>query len=77
MVSTKTLINLLHKCGVSTNENVNSILSHLQQLAILVRGNWVIKSEELYPDKTISFHFGLTFEVMRFLRDYVVRYYFI
>jgi len=76
MVSTKMLIDLLHKCGVPANENVTTILTYLRTIAILVRGNWTIKSEELYPDNTISAHFGLTFEVMRFLRDYIVRYYF-
>lgn len=72
MVSTKMLIDLLHKCGVSTNESVTTILTYLRTIAILVRGNWTIKSEELYPDNTISAHFGLTFEVMRFLRDYII-----
>lgn len=72
MISLKKLMELLYKCDVSTNESITTILTHLQQIAVLVRGNWTIKSEELYPDKTISFHFGLTFEVMRFLRDYIV-----
>lgn len=69
------LMNLLHKCGVSNDESVSTILTHLKEIAVLVRGNWVIKSEELYPDKTISSHFGLSFEIMRILRDYIVRYY--
>lgn len=75
MISTKTLINLLHKCGVPTNENVSTILTHLQKIAVLVSGNWTIKSDELYQDNTISSHFGLSFEVMRYLRDYIVIYY--
>jgi len=69
------LMTLLHQCGVPTDESVSTILSHLQEIAVLVSGNWIIKSEELYPNNTISSHFGLTFEVMRLLRDYVVRYY--
>lgn len=73
MVSTKKLLELLPKCGVPTDD-ISSVLTHLQKLAILVRNNWMIKSEELYPDNTISAHFGLTFEVMRLLRDYIVRY---
>lgn len=72
MISTKSLIDLLHKCGVPTNENVTTILTHLRKIAVMVRGNWTISSEELYPDKTISSHYGLSFEVMRSLRDYVV-----
>lgn len=74
MISTKMLMNLLHKCGVPTDESVTTILTHLKEIAVLVRGNWIIKSEELYPDNTISSHFGLSFEVMRLLRDYIVRY---
>lgn len=76
MVSTKVLIDLLQKGGVSTNESITTILSSLRKVAVLVHGNWTIKSEELYPDNTISFNFGLSFEVMRFLRDYIVSYYF-
>ena len=69
------LINLLHKSGVPSDESVTTILTHLKEMAVLVRGNWTLKSEELYPDNTISSHFGLSFEVMRLLRDYIVRYY--
>lgn len=76
MISTKKLMDLLHKCGVPNDESVSTILTHLKKIALLVQNNWIIKSEELYPDNTISSHFGLTFEVMRFLRDYIVRYYF-
>ncbi|XP_060857041.1 DNA-directed RNA polymerase III subunit RPC5-like [Metopolophium dirhodum] len=72
MISTKMLINLLHKCGVPSDESVITILTHLKEMAVLVRGNWTLKSEELYPDNTISAHFGLSFEVMRLLRDYII-----
>lgn len=57
-----------------TDESVTTILTHLQKIAVMVCGNWTIKSDELYPDNTISSHFGLSFEVMRLLRDYIVRY---
>lgn len=76
MVTTKVLIDLLQKCGVPNSENITTILTDLRKIALLVRGHWIIKSEELYPDNTISSHFGLSYEVMRFLRDYIVRYYF-
>jgi len=69
------LMDLLHKCGMPTDESVTIILTHLKELAVLVRGNWTIKSEHLYPDNTISSHFGLSNEIMRLLRDYMVRYY--
>ncbi|XP_060863252.1 uncharacterized protein LOC132939863 [Metopolophium dirhodum] len=71
MISTKMLMNLLHKCGVPTDESVTTILTHLKEIAVLVCGNWTIKSE-VYPDNTISSHFGLSFEVMRLLRDYII-----
>lgn len=77
MISTKMLVNLLHECGVPADESISIVLNHLRKMALLIRGNWIIKSEELYPDNTISFHFGLTFEVMRLLRDYIVRYCFL
>ncbi|XP_022181333.1 DNA-directed RNA polymerase III subunit RPC5 isoform X3 [Myzus persicae] len=72
MISTKMLMNLLHKCGVPSDESLTTILIHLKEIAVLVRGNWVIKSEVIYPDNTISSHFGLNFEVMRILRDYTI-----
>lgn len=72
MISTKMLMNLLHKCGVPTDESITKILTHLKEIAVLVCGNWTIKSEELYPENTISSHFGLSFEVMRLLRDYII-----
>ncbi|XP_060846618.1 DNA-directed RNA polymerase III subunit RPC5-like [Rhopalosiphum padi] len=72
MISTNMLINLLHKCGVPTDESITTILTHLKELAVLVRGNWTIKSEHLYPDNTISSHFGLSNETMRLLRDYMI-----
>lgn len=73
IISTTMLMNLLHKCDAS-EESVMNVLTYLQTIAVMVRGNWTIKSEVLYPDNTISAHFGLTFEVMRLLRDYIVRY---
>lgn len=75
MVSTKTLFDLLHSCGVPTDEHIDTILTHLQKIAYLFRGNWTINSEQLYPDNTMSSHFGLSSEVMRILRDYIVRYF--
>jgi len=74
MVSTKMLINLLHKRVVPSDETVTTILTHLKEMEVLVHDNWTIKTEELYPDNTISSHFGVSFEVMSLLRDYIVRY---
>lgn len=74
MISTRNLINLLHKCGVPSDESIDTIIIHLRKVANLVRNNWTIKSEELFPENTISSHYGLNFEVMRYLRDYIVRY---
>ncbi|XP_026817433.1 DNA-directed RNA polymerase III subunit RPC5-like isoform X2 [Rhopalosiphum maidis] len=72
MISTKMLMDLLHKCNMPTDESVTIILTHLKELAVLVRGNWTIKSEHLYPDNTISSHFGLSNEIMCLLRDYMI-----
>ncbi|XP_050440506.1 DNA-directed RNA polymerase III subunit RPC5 isoform X2 [Adelges cooleyi] len=72
MISTQKLMDLLKVCGVAADESISTLLVPLQKVAMLVRSNWTIKSEILYPENTISVHYGLSFEVMRFLRDYII-----
>lgn len=48
------------------------ILKALPQLAVLVRGNWAVKSEVLFPKDTLSAVSGVPAEVMCRARDYVV-----
>lgn len=51
-----------------------SLLKILPKVANLVRGNWVVKSEVLYPDKTFSATSGVPAELMCRTRDYVVSF---
>lgn len=48
------------------------ILKTLPKVAVLVRGNWVVKSEVLYPSNTFSATSGVPAELMCRARDYVV-----
>lgn len=48
------------------------ILKTLPKVAVLVRGNWVVKSEVLYPANTFSSTSGVPAELMCRARDYVV-----
>ncbi|XP_050521996.1 DNA-directed RNA polymerase III subunit RPC5 isoform X2 [Daktulosphaira vitifoliae] len=72
MISSQKLLELLKECGVLADENFSSIFEPLKKIALLVRGNWIVKSEILYPENTTSAHFGLSFETMRYLRDYII-----
>lgn len=48
------------------------LLRTLPKVAVLVRGNWVVKSEVLYPANTFSATSGVPAELMCRARDYVV-----
>lgn len=48
------------------------ILKTLPKVAVLVRGNWIVKSEVLYPANTFSSTSGVRAELMCRARDYVV-----
>ena len=48
------------------------ILRLLQQMAVLIRGNWVVKSEILYPDKFCSRHSGVAASLLCRGRDYML-----
>lgn len=46
-------------------------LRSLQQVAILVQGCWVVKSEILYPKETFSSHSGVSAEILCRARNYL------
>ncbi|EFN82038.1 DNA-directed RNA polymerase III subunit RPC5 [Harpegnathos saltator] len=48
------------------------VLSYLQKTAVLVRGNWVVKSELIYPKDFTSSENGIPGELMCKARDYVL-----
>lgn len=52
-------------------EFTQSVLKVLQQVAVLVQGNWVVKSDLLYPKNSIS-ESGAPNELIQRGRDYVV-----
>lgn len=49
------------------------LLKELSQVAVVVRGNWIVKSEILYPNNTHSAISGVPSEIMCRARDYVVK----
>ncbi|CAH0563680.1 unnamed protein product [Brassicogethes aeneus] len=51
------------------------LLKTLPKVANLVRGNWVVKSEVLYPPETYSATRGVPAELMCQTRDYVLYYF--
>ncbi|CAK9834119.1 DNA-directed RNA polymerase III subunit RPC5 [Anthophora retusa] len=57
---------------LSPDQETTAILKYLQQVAVLVQGNWVVNSELLYPKDTISSHNGIPAELMCRARDYVL-----
>ena len=57
---------------LSPDQEVAAILKYLQQVAVLVQGNWVVSSELLYPKDTVSSYNGIPAELMCRARDYVV-----
>ncbi|XP_076764759.1 DNA-directed RNA polymerase III subunit RPC5-like [Xylocopa sonorina] len=57
---------------LSPEQETGAILKYLQQVAVLVQGNWIVNSELLYPKDTISSHNGIPAELMCRARDYVL-----
>lgn len=49
-----------------------AVLRCIQQVALLVQGNWVVKSDVLYPKETSSPHSGVPAEVLCRGRDFVM-----
>lgn len=55
----------------SNTESAQSVLKVLQQVAVLVQGNWVVKSDIIYP-KDIKSESGVPNDLIQRGRDYVV-----
>ncbi|CAL8303178.1 unnamed protein product [Lota lota] len=49
-----------------------AVLRCIQQVALLVQGNWVVKSDVLYPKNTCSPHSGVPAELLCRGRDFVM-----
>jgi DNA-directed RNA polymerase-3 subunit RPC5 len=54
------------------NADTSSLLRSVQQVAVLVQGNWIVRSEILYPKDTASSINGVPAEIMCRGRDYIV-----
>jgi DNA-directed RNA polymerase-3 subunit RPC5 len=54
------------------NADMASLLRIVQQVAVLVQGNWVVRSDVLYPKDTSSNINGVPAELMCRGRDYIV-----
>lgn len=52
--------------------NTDKIFATLQAVATLIRGNWVLKSEILYPEKMVSHINGVTSNYMVRAREFVL-----
>ncbi|XP_075231012.1 RNA polymerase III subunit E isoform X2 [Lycorma delicatula] len=61
------LSSLLVGCG-----DLVKLLRNVQQAAVLVLGNWVIRSDFLYPKESFSTNNGVPGEIMARARDYVL-----
>ncbi|KAK5640739.1 hypothetical protein RI129_009286 [Pyrocoelia pectoralis] len=69
IVTFQQLMMLLAGCEGLT---ADSLLKALPQVAVLVRGNWVVKSEIVFPNGTFSSVSGVPADIMCRARDYVL-----
>lgn len=54
---------------LSPEHDQRTVLKYMQQVAVLVQGNWVVNSELIYP--SLSVQSGIS-ELMCKARDYIV-----
>ncbi|XP_063995031.1 DNA-directed RNA polymerase III subunit RPC5 [Diachasmimorpha longicaudata] len=57
---------------IASDHETSAILKYLQQVAVLVQGNWIVNSELIYPKDTKSSHNGIPAELMCRARDYIL-----
>lgn len=57
---------------IASDHDTSAILKYLQQVAVLVQGNWIVNSELIYPKDTKSSHNGIPAELMCRARDYIL-----
>ncbi|XP_029383185.1 DNA-directed RNA polymerase III subunit RPC5 isoform X2 [Echeneis naucrates] len=57
---------------LASGTDSTAVLRCIQQVALLVQGNWVVKSDVLYPKNTCSPHSGVPAEVLCRGRDFVM-----
>ncbi|KAM3859340.1 DNA-directed RNA polymerase III subunit RPC5 [Diretmus argenteus] len=57
---------------LASGTDSTSVLRCIQQVALLVQGNWIVKSDVLYPKNSCSPHSGVPAEVLCRGRDFVM-----
>ncbi|XP_033214367.1 DNA-directed RNA polymerase III subunit RPC5 [Belonocnema kinseyi] len=57
---------------LSMDHDSGAVLKYLQQVAVLVKGNWIVNSELLYPKDTTSHEHGIPAELMCRARDFIL-----
>ncbi|XP_029043499.1 DNA-directed RNA polymerase III subunit RPC5 [Osmia bicornis bicornis] len=57
---------------LSPEQETTAVLKYLQQVAVLVQGNWIVNSELIYAKDTVSSYNGIPAELMCRARDYVL-----
>lgn len=57
---------------LASGTDSTAVLRCIQQVALLIQGNWVVKSDVLYPKNTFSPHSGVPAEVLCRGRDFVM-----
>nr|XP_057917524.1 DNA-directed RNA polymerase III subunit RPC5 [Doryrhamphus excisus] len=57
---------------LASGTDSTAVLRCIQQVALLVQGNWVVKSDVLYPKNTCSPHSGVPAEVLCRGRDFIM-----
>uniref|UniRef100_A0A667ZM03 Polymerase (RNA) III (DNA directed) polypeptide E n=1 Tax=Myripristis murdjan TaxID=586833 RepID=A0A667ZM03_9TELE len=57
---------------LASGTDSTAVLRCIQQVALLVQGNWVVKSDVLYPKNSCSPHSGVPAEVLCRGRDFVM-----
>ncbi|KAG7209766.1 hypothetical protein KM043_011389 [Ampulex compressa] len=57
---------------LSPDQETAAILKYLQQVSVLVQGNWVVNSELIYTKDSVSSHNGIPADLMCRARDYIL-----
>lgn len=71
------LMEILSDKSVDKTLTAEKVLRTLPSVGLLVKGNWIVLSEILYPADSVSSIHGVPAEFMCRARDYVVRFSFI
>ncbi|XP_032674592.1 DNA-directed RNA polymerase III subunit RPC5-like [Odontomachus brunneus] len=67
------IISFSNLCSMlSLEHSTTDVLCHLQKVAMLVQGNWVLKSELIYPTGFISSQNNISADFMCRARDYIL-----